>query len=150
MVRICVPFKIEHAKYIVEKENKRDQEAWVEPPIVDNWCKQWEGKLWAYTVLVDGEPVACGGLALMEWQKAEAWAVFSSDFKKHILFIYKIIKLGLKASFHELNLRRIQTTIDPQYPENITWIEKLGFEYEGRLRKYGNAGQDMLIYSRLQ
>ena len=141
---------MKHLKYIIESEKKRDLESWVDTSVVDQWIKAWEGRLWAYSVLVDGIPVACAGVALQEWNKAEAWAVFSSDFKKHKLFIYRHIKAGLTASFHENKLKRVQATIDPQYPENIVWIEKLGFQYEGRLRNYGPQNQDYLMYARTQ
>lgn len=149
MVRLCIPFEIEHAKSIIKGEHKRDQENWVEPTIVEQWAQAWSGKLWAYTITADGIPVCCAGLALQEWHKAEAWALFSSEFKKHKLFIYRFVKAGLDASFHENKLVRVQATIDPQYPENVKWIEKLGFEYEGRLRRFGSEGQDMLMYARL-
>jgi len=150
MDRLCVPFEFDHAKYIIMKEHKRDQEEWIEPPIVDQWSKAWAGKLWAFTLLVDGEPTACAGIALQEWNKAEVWAIFSSTFKQHKLFIYRFIKKGIAAAFHGHKLVRIQATIDPRYPENRPWIEHLGFEYEGALGKYGNEGQDMLMYARFK
>lgn len=150
MDRRCIPFKIEHARYIIEQEHKRDQEEWIEKPEFEQWAEAWKDHLWAYTVTVDGIPVACAGVALQEWHKAEAWAIFSSDFKAHKLFIYRFIKAGITESFREHKLVRLQSTIDPQFPENIKWIETLGFEYEGRLRNYGPQGQDYLMYSRIK
>lgn len=149
MDRLIVPFELDHVRCIIKNEHKRDQETWIEPPIIDQWAKAWENKLWAFTLLVNNEPIACAGIALQEWSKAEAWAIFSSEFRNYKFIIYKFIKKGLAAAFHEHKLVRIQATIDPRYPENVPWIEKLGFEYEGRLRKWGPEGQDFLMYSRL-
>jgi RimJ/RimL family protein N-acetyltransferase len=109
-----------------------------------------EGRIWAYTLMVDDVPVACIGLVLQEWGKAEAWALFSNSFRDHILTIYRLIKVGLKMAFHEKNLRRIQATIDPSYPETVKWMESLGFECEGRLKNYGPGENhpDHLMYAR--
>lgn len=149
MVKVCVPFKPEHARYIIE-HNARRQEDWLDKSVADQWVEQWGDKVWAYTVLVDGEPIACAGIALQEWSRGEAWALFSEKFYQHKLFIYKLIKKALPAAFHECKLRRIQAIIDTDYPENKKWIEKLGFEYEGRMKQWGPNGQDFLIYARLK
>lgn len=139
---------MEHAK-IITGENSRNQESWVEPSIIERWAKAWAGKNWAYTLIVDGVPVVCAGILLQDWNNGEAWALFSSSYKQHKLYLYRMIKAALRAAFHENGLVRIQATIDTQYPENVKWIESLGFEYEGRLRKFGMQGQDYLMYSRL-
>lgn len=149
MDRKIVPFEGKHVKYIIGSEHKRDQEDWVQPPIIDQWLKAWEGKLWAFTAMIDGIPIACGGISLQEWNKAEVWAVFSSSFKQHKLFIYRFIKTAIVEGIKKFNIIRLQATIDPQYPENIKWIESLRFEYEGILRKYGPQNQDYWMYSRL-
>lgn len=141
-------FEISHAMQIISN-NVRDQESWAEPDFVNKWYNAWEGKLYAYTLISDGVPVACAGLSLMEWEKAEAWALFSGDFQKHKLNIYRTIKLGLNAAFHDKKLVRIQATIDPRWTVNVKWIESLGFQYEGRLRKWGPDHGDHLLYSKV-
>ncbi len=142
-----VEFEIEHARQIIEK-NGRLQERWAKPDFVDTWAKAWQGKLQAYTLMVDGVPVASIGLALQEWNKAEAWALFSADFAKYTLTIYRMIKAGLNYALLNMNLVRIQATIDPGFPETVRWIESLGFKYEGTLRKYGPEHQPYLMYAR--
>ena len=140
-------FEAGHARQIIES-NGRPQEAWCDANFSDRWCKSLEDRIWAYTLMVNGIPVACVGLVLQDWGKAEAWTLFSNSFQNHVLTIYRLIKTGLKMAFHEKNLSRIQATIDPSYPATVKWIESLGFEYEGRLRKYGPLGQDFLMYAR--
>lgn len=150
MDKYWVEFEAAHARKIIES-NGRDQEAWCDADFSDHWCKSMEGRIWAYTLMVDDIPVACVGLILQDWGKAEAWVLFSDSFKDHILTIYRIIKVGLKMAFSEKNLSRIQATIDTSYPETVRWIESLGFEYEGRLKKYGPPPQhsDFLMYARV-
>lgn len=142
MVRDWVDFDIEHARYIVEKVG-RSQERWADSNFVDHWYRTWKGRLRACTLLVDGKPMACLGFSMQEWNKAEAWALFAEGFEKHKLAIYRMVKAGLKLAMQQ-KVVRIQTTIDPS---NKRWIESLGFEYEGLLRKYGPLNEDYLLYS---
>jgi len=146
MNRQWIEFDVKHARHIIE-ENRRPQEQWAEPDFVDQWHRAWQGKILAYTLLVDGAPVACMGIVLQEWNKAEAWALFATSFSKHILTIYKVAKAGLDLAFKKYKITRIQATIDPGWPGTVRWIESLGFEQEGRLRCYGPMQQDYLMYS---
>ncbi len=141
-------FKIEHARAIIA-ENVREQEKWASLDFTDKWFKAWDGKLRAYTLIVDGVPIACVGLALQEWGKAEAWTLLSASFKDHKLTIYRMIKAGLAMVLGK-DLVRVQATIDPSYPDTVRWIESLGFEYEGRLKKFGPPPMhgDFLMYAR--
>ena len=148
MAEYWIPFESAHAREIVSS-NARPQEVWCDASYSDRWVKSLEDRLWAYTLMVDEKPVACVGLILQDFGKAEAWALFAKDFQKHILNIYRIIRAGLDMAFKKKNLMRIQATIDPSYPETIRWIESLGFEKEGCLRRFGPQGQDFLMYSRL-
>ena len=141
-----VDFEAEHARKIVAM-NSRDQERYINVQFVDLWFENWKGKLRAVTLLSDNEPIACLGISFQEWGKAEAWALLSNSFKDYKLSIYKMAKAGLGMISTEYH--RIQATVDPGYPETIRWIEALGFEYEGRLRKYGPDKQDYLMYSRV-
>lgn len=141
-----IDFKPEHARDILSGR-VRDQEAWCDADSSDDWCASLAGRIWAYTLIVDGAPVACVGLVLQPWDKAEAWALLSNAYKSHKLEIYRFIREKLAMAFGQ-GIVRVQATIDPSYPANIKWIESLGFECEGRLKKYGPHREDYLLYSR--
>jgi len=143
-----VDFEVEHARHII-KNKVRPQESWAEPEFVDKWYAAWRGKLLAKTLLVDGLPVACVGLALQEWNKAEAWALFSTSFKDHILTIYRMVTSGIDYAFKNHGLVRIQTTIDPGWSGTVRWIESLGFEQEGSMKNFGPMRETYLMYARV-
>jgi hypothetical protein len=144
MDKYWTEFDISHARYIII-HNGRLQESWADALFVDKWYSVWRGKLKALTLIVNGNPVACIGIAVQEWNKAEAWALFAEGFEKYKLSIYRKIKESIIEAFKQ-NIIRIQATIDPI---NMRWIESLGFEYEGRLRKFGPSGEDYLMYSKI-
>ena len=140
-------FDVEHARLIIEN-NRRPQEGWAETTFIDKWYRAWQGKILAKTLMVDDVPIACVGLALQEWNKAEAWALFSTSFQDHILTIYRMVTAGIDYAFKNHGLVRIQTTIDPNWPGTVRWIESLGFKYEGTMRKFGPHHEDYLMYAR--
>ena len=145
MDKYWADFEVGHARTIIET-NGRMQERWADPAFVDKWYAAWKGKILAKTLMVDGVPVACIGLALQEWNKAEAWALFSASFKEHILTIYRMVVAGIDYALKNYGIVRIQTTIDPNWPGTVRWIESLGFEYEGTLKKFGPYHEDYLMY----
>ncbi|MDD2657194.1 MAG: hypothetical protein PHD04_00850 [Candidatus Pacebacteria bacterium] len=146
MVKQWVDFEASHARYIIE-HGARQQECWSNGDLSDEWCKSWGDKLIAYTLMVDGCPVACGGLVLQGWGRSEAWVLLSKSFKPYKVAIHRMVKTGLENAFLTKIVSRIQATIDAGCPEHIEWIEALGFEFEGRLRRFGPFGQDYLMYS---
>ena len=48
------------------------------------------------------------------------------------------MKLVLRYAFTELNLRRVTLNVFEYNPRAIRCYEKLGFQHEGRVRKYLN------------
>src|SRR5690606_19986480 len=64
------------------------------------------------------------------------------------LHIAALSLLDIVAS--DPGVRRIQATVDAECHRAIRWIERLGFEFEGRLRSYGPDGRDHLIYGRVK
>jgi hypothetical protein len=57
-----------------------------------------------------------------------------------------------RIQWHEtnLNIRRTQVTIRAGYPFLIKWIELLGFQREGLMRKFGPEGDDYYLYARVK
>ncbi len=142
-----VEYLPEHAKRIVEI-NLRNHDKWLSEADMKKWCESCSGGP-AYTLLVDGIPMACAGIVLQDWNKGEAWSLLSESFYSHKVKIYRAMKAGLDALIAEHKLQRVQSLIDPHYPEAVDFIECFGFEYEGRLRAYGPEKKDYLMYAKV-
>lgn len=143
-----IQYEPEHAMQIIEN-NMRLQEKLIPESDMKKWSYLCKESGPAYTLMVDDVPVVCAGIVLQEWDKGEAWSLLSSLFYRHKVKAYRAIKAGLEAFIAEKRLKRVQSVVDPEFQPAIDFIECLGFEYEGRLRKYGPAG-DYLMYARTQ
>lgn len=52
----------------------------------------------------------------------------------------------LYGIMNELELSRLQASIDISEPSFVTWIEGFGFEREGIMKHYGGDGKDYYLY----
>lgn len=89
-----------------------------------------------------GKIVFCCGVVDIFKHSGEAWVQLHD--KSYVAAFREV-----KEILHFLlgYYTRIQSVIDKQIPENIRFVEHLGFEKEGELRAYGPEGQDMIMYS---
>ncbi len=144
-----IPYEIIHAYEIIER-NVREQDLWLSGQDWETAAKGWKDGGPAFTLVIDGELVGCGGVVLMPWQCGEAWTLFSTLFFKHYRTAYKVIKENLERVIKERKLKRVQSLVNPEHEGACRFIEHLGFQCEGLLRKVGPNGEDLLIFSRVQ
>lgn len=101
------------------------------------------------TAVCDGRIVACFGLTVHGWPgRGLVWAKFDRDIgPRNFLSVARRIKdmadMVLRNGFF-----RLETIIDPDYPRGQRFIELMGFEYEGTVRKYDGV-RTYLLYSRV-
>jgi RimJ/RimL family protein N-acetyltransferase len=103
----------------------------------------------AYTMFIGDEIVGCAGIIPIFPKTGEAWALFSDGAnRKHgvsaTLAMAKCLARLMKK------YQRVQATVFADFPVGRRWVEALGFEYEGCLRKYGPMGRDMIMYGRVK
>jgi RimJ/RimL family protein N-acetyltransferase len=140
-----IPYKKEHAYLIYE--NIRERDAGISSDI-DELSAAWERQGPAYTVIIDGELVFCGGFILMGWNRAEAWTLMSDLFYKYPKACFKICRDYTNKVINEYGLKRVQAIIDVDFEAGVRFAERLGYEEEGRLKAYGPDGEDMLMFGR--
>ena len=78
-----------------------------------------------------------------------AWSlpsIYVDDYKVGFL---KAIKSCLDKIIESNNLHRVQCYVHKDYVISQKYVEHLGFEREGLLRKYGSDKADYYIYARL-
>jgi hypothetical protein len=97
-----------------------------------------------------GSPLAVITGAVIFQGTYEVSALIGANARKYPIQFFRHVK-GRIEHFEELhNLRRTQTLIRKGYPFLIKWIELLGFEQEGLLRKFGPEGDDYYMYARVK
>lgn len=112
----------------------------------EEYCKQLVEAGPAYTVLRDGEPVMCAGLAEMWSGRFAAWAWLSEDAGRSMRTLTKMVDDYLNTRPY----RRIEAYVDVRFRAGHRWAKMLQFEYEGLMRGFGTQGQDMVMYARIQ
>jgi len=100
----------------------------------------------AFTALEGETPVACAGIAGCGGGRFLAWSVIS----QRGLARFGGIHRGVRRFLDIADYRRIEAVVDIEHKKAIRWIEVLGFEREGVMRKYTENGRDCYLYARLK
>ena len=132
-----VPFKAEHVDEI------KFQGAQVQLSVEE--VEFLESEV-AYTALVDGKAVASAGL-IYQWEGRElAWAFVSELGASNFRTLHRYIKKGLD----DRPIKRIEMTVDCDFPQAHRWAKMLGFKLEAeRMVAYSPDGRDMALYARV-
>lgn len=101
----------------------------------------------AYSYFDGDRLIGCAGIAKITDNVCEVWAVIDKDVKRYTREIYYYARSLLNAAqdFFE----RIQTTIRIDYLLEIHFMERLGYQREGTLRKY-RADGDYYMYAKIR
>jgi hypothetical protein len=101
----------------------------------------------ALTALEGDHVLMTGGLMPTGDQMAVLWAVLADDAGAHMVRLDKAVRRFL--AIHE-RYRRLEASVQQDFPEGCRWLELLGFEREGPLRAYGDDGADHWRYARVR
>jgi len=122
----------------------RGAEAWTVDYITN--AAALEGGL-AFTGMVEGRPVACGGVVEVWRGRYIAWFYAGSDAKQHWKHIHRAVKKFLA----DLDADRVEADIDCDFAGAHRWIQSLGFRMEvERRRKFFPDGRDAALYARVK
>jgi len=94
---------------------------------------------------VDGRIIACAGVALEPYGSGTLWSFISRDAGKHFIVLDRAVRRMLSIP----NVRRIDATTEAGFSQGCRWLEMLGFEFEGVMRKYGPDGSDHVRYAKV-
>ena len=99
-----------------------------------------------FTLLYKGTIVGCAGVTVLWKGVGEGWFRGSPLIYEHrskvILASIEGFKMIRESGFH-----RIQSIIVADHHAAVRYAEKLGFEFEGVMRKYGPDKSDCLRYA---
>lgn len=142
-----IPFEAPHIRLIRNVDESKFYGISNEQMIRYSHEAQKSGPAW--TVITDGEVILCGGAKIVMPGMGEAWTYFSEDIHSHALAVHRIVKKMLQFIIDEHKLRRIQAISKETVPDAGRWLEALGFQKEGVLRKFGPEGDNFVLYARV-
>jgi len=103
----------------------------------------------AYTALQGSKVFMIGGVYGLWENVGEAWFVMSSIAYKKPFAAAKYSSLLLDHVQDDANLKRIQASVHTNDQQAIRYVEWLGFENEGLMKKYGPDGSDYYRFARV-
>jgi hypothetical protein len=104
----------------------------------------------AFTAVLCGDPIGAAGIAVIRPGHGEAWSLLSPMIKRLPVMLHKAASRLIPEVMTKHGLRRVQVTVNPEDPIAIRWAERLGFEREGKMRNFGDNGEDVLLYSMIR
>ena len=138
----------EHGYYLFDKQV---QETNLLLSSVGDWeqaAKDWYNSGPAYTLMIDGKPEACGGIAFLDSTMGECWVLIPK--LNHSIIIYRNILKMFNMLLDEHNFRRVQAHVMKDFKNGIKLVERLGMTHEGWLRNYGPNRETYGLYARVQ
>lgn len=107
-------------------------------------CVRAPGKSWA--ALVDGIPVAMGGIALNQPAIGQAWLIGTDDLSRAGLTLTRFCADVTRRMLSEdSGINRIQAFSAGFHTEAHAWLKAVGLNAVVPLPKYGKSGEDFLL-----
>lgn len=122
----------------------------------------WAGYEWAKNVLnlstesdgvvaftVFDKNIAIGIVGVLSiWDGlGDAFTIISKDIKNHGRAAYEAAGLLVPTIFNSMKLRRLQATVLVGFDVGVKFIENIGFQREGIMKKWTPDGDDVYIYA---
>lgn len=134
-----VKFKAEHMKAIIEQEAQR----YLQKYITEENAILMEKQKLSFTMLVDGKPIACGGICEYWPGRGEIWVILDQHCKRQFLKIHNAAKRLIAMS----GIKRIEAVVDYHFDAAHRWMDLLGFKLEAPcLQAYRPDGGDCSLY----
>lgn len=132
---MVVEFKPEHLHALDVQPAQRD---WYEAAV--------PGFTRAWTAIAD-KPMACAGVIELWPQRGYLWALLDRNVGPQMLALTRAIRAGLDG----LGFRRLEMTVDADFPAGIRWARMLGFHCETPepMRAFTPAGRDCYLFARV-
>jgi len=99
--------------------------------------------------LADGRIMGCAGLMVQAPWVADGWMLPTPLIAQYPIAFHKLVKESFGILVKSLGLRRVQVAVDSSMPRRCVWIERMGFQREGLMRRFGSLGEDMYLYALL-
>lgn len=105
-----------------------------------------DGNFKMFTVLDDKKPVMILAVQYITGNVGELIVYPATCFKAYTEF-FRTSELFLEGVMEQLELTRLQASINSEKPKFIKWIETFGFVREGLMKSFGTNHEDYYLYS---
>ena len=138
-----IPFEPEHLFWVSDIHgNVSDEQRGVDLLKLGSVCK---AKGPCLTLMDEQQAIACGGIAFLFPQTAEIWVRLS--LKGRGPHAVMELKKQMYRWIEEHHLDRLQATAQARWKQDCDFLEWLGMEREGVMRKFGPNGLDQVMYA---
>ena len=103
----------------------------------------------AFTAFTEQGIIGCAGILPIWKGVGHAWVVLGKDYRQHRIWIHKQVIGYMNKIIAGMNYQRVEATVVCDFIPGVQWLERMGFELEGKKRKYGPDGKDHYSYSRI-
>ncbi|MBT9169345.1 MAG: hypothetical protein DDT19_02704 [Syntrophomonadaceae bacterium] len=108
-------------------------------------ASQFPGASWS--ALLDGEPVAIGGIALLQPGIGQAWMVGTDKLPQVGLMLTRFCRdVAHRMLTEDSGIHRIQAFSAGFHTEAHAWLRAVGLDSTQPLLKYGKGGEDFLLF----
>lgn len=97
----------------------------------------------AWTAISEERIECCAGMTEISEGVYEAWALFSSSFKKYSISFAR----AMKSEVNNLDFIRLQAYVEKDFTDAHRFIKFLGFKKETELKHYYGKDNHAVIYS---
>lgn len=122
----------------------QEEQGWFTPTVSYGTQLRQAGP--AFTAFAGLDVVGCAGIIPLWHGRAMVWALLSDLVRVYPKAIHKAVKQYIDA----YQVDRLECCVDPRSERAIRWAQRLGFSYEGTMRKYTPIGTDMDMYVRIR
>lgn len=138
----AVEFKSDHILELSRESSNKHLQQWITSGLAIHLEKSE-----SITFIHNGYVAVCGGINPYWDGRGQLWTIFSERTKDNFVPTYRAIKKWLDLLI-ENSYRRIELSIDCDFPPGRRRAELLGFKLECELaRKYLPTGKDCSLYS---
>lgn len=137
-----VPYKAEH---LLEMVLQPGQE-YALPYVTPEHAKALEGEF-AFTALMDGRPIAVGGIRELWANRGLCWTFIDKGAGKHFTELHRIVKRMIEIAPY----RRLEAETPCGFEQGHRWLKMLGFTLEAeRMRAFQIDGGDSALYAKVR
>lgn len=143
----AIPFIAEHAIDLVAKNTMTHAE---KTYLLETHIHNLTRENHAVSVVNNGHLLGSGGVYPVWPNLGEAWVIPSNLIHQHKRIFIQIVRKHLEDMTDKFAFTRVQATAKADFPKAQRFLEFLGFEREGLLRKYGVDGSDHILYAKIK
>lgn len=97
-------------------------------------------------IAYDEDVIAAFGAIPLNDGHFRCWAFLDKEASNRAL--YKLLK-WMTRLLRRATYRRLDVTVQEDFPDGLVWLGRLGFEVEGLMRQYDLAGNNHYLLSRV-